>query len=136
MAKKKCWTDFELTKVKLNAEQAVLSCCDNVGRSSTGGGVQCDTMVFCGDRIISTQSSQLIYVFCGIDKTMPVIISENMKIMSQKIRWQDCEVIRVRLNPEQAVLSCCDSVSRGHRVLGNLCADDACAAGPPTTTAS
>lgn len=28
----KKWVDFEITKVKLNPEQAVLSCCDNTSK--------------------------------------------------------------------------------------------------------
>lgn len=40
---KKVWKDFEVVKVKLNPEQAVLSCCD-LDRQITGGGTQCITV--------------------------------------------------------------------------------------------
>ncbi|MCX5751845.1 MAG: hypothetical protein NT099_09365 [Candidatus Saganbacteria bacterium] len=31
---KKAWKDFEITKVRLNPEQAVLGCCDNEARAN------------------------------------------------------------------------------------------------------
>jgi len=42
--RKKKWIDMEITKVPLNPEQAVLTCCEHVTRALEGGGVvQCDS---------------------------------------------------------------------------------------------
>lgn len=32
--------------------------------------------------------------------------------MSKKMRWVNMEITRIKLNPEQAVLSCCQSNTR------------------------
>lgn len=40
--KKRTWEDFKVIKVKLNPEQAVLTCCQNAPRLSTSGTPQCD----------------------------------------------------------------------------------------------
>ncbi len=40
--KKLPWTGFEITRVKLDPEQAVLSCCNVVTKSLVIGGGQCD----------------------------------------------------------------------------------------------
>lgn len=47
MAKRKTkkrlpWTGFEITRVKLGPEQAVLSCCNVPSKSFVIGGGQCD----------------------------------------------------------------------------------------------
>ncbi len=37
----------------------------------------------------------------------------------KKLPWTGFEITRVKLDPEQAVLSCCDAVSRGgHDIYG------------------
>lgn len=57
---KKKWVDFEITKVKLNPEQAVLSCCESVSKPAVGGGgenYQCDN-AYCqtSESVVNTSS--------------------------------------------------------------------------------
>ncbi|MDD4294626.1 MAG: hypothetical protein PHP69_03830 [Candidatus Omnitrophica bacterium] len=35
------WVTIDISKIELNPEQAVLSCCDNTGRALSSGGGQC-----------------------------------------------------------------------------------------------
>ncbi|MDD4294628.1 MAG: hypothetical protein PHP69_03840 [Candidatus Omnitrophica bacterium] len=46
VTKKKKWLGLEVTKVKLNPDQAVLSCCESVAKALIAGD-QCN--VTCGD---------------------------------------------------------------------------------------
>ena len=39
----------------------------------------------------------------------------------RKLVWEDMTVTRVNLNPEQAVLSCCDTLSRGAYLVSGQC---------------
>jgi hypothetical protein len=39
--KKKKWSQFYVSKIKLNPEQAVLSCCDSTTRNSSDGFGNC-----------------------------------------------------------------------------------------------
>ncbi len=43
-SKKRKWKNFEITKVKLNPEQAILSCCDQAdsARGGRSSGMQCN----------------------------------------------------------------------------------------------
>ncbi|MCX5751002.1 MAG: hypothetical protein NT099_04990 [Candidatus Saganbacteria bacterium] len=58
MKKKKAWKDFEIAKVKLNPEQAVLSCCESSGKhlSDPGRGFQCFDGGDCTGGISGTSS--------------------------------------------------------------------------------
>ncbi len=38
---KRQWTDFEITRIRLEPEQAVLSCCDGTNRNAIDGTTQC-----------------------------------------------------------------------------------------------
>ena len=50
--------------------------------------------------------------------------TENMKKKkSSKQKWQKPELTRVKLNPEQAVLSCCDSINKDNNIGSNQCND-------------
>jgi hypothetical protein len=40
-------------------------------------------------------------------------MTEKMKRKSTKQKWLNPEMTRVKLNPEQGVLSCCDNTGRG-----------------------
>ncbi|MDD4294929.1 MAG: hypothetical protein PHP69_05400 [Candidatus Omnitrophica bacterium] len=53
---KKKWVSLETTKIKLNPEQAVLSCCDAISRVDALGGEHCwiDT---CGGTNVDNQLS-------------------------------------------------------------------------------
>jgi len=44
---KRPWKKMEICKVKLNPEQAVLSCCDSVRRQEVMTGGQCDAPLIC-----------------------------------------------------------------------------------------
>jgi len=44
---KKYYVSMEITRVKLNPEQAVLSCCDSTRRQEVMTGGQCDAPVIC-----------------------------------------------------------------------------------------
>lgn len=49
-----------------------------------------------------------------------------MRKIKTKKAWKSFEITKVKLKPEQAVLSCCDSVDapRGNRLVeGQQCAD-------------
>jgi len=56
----------------------------------------------------------------------------------KRIRWSPFTVTRVKLNPEQAVLSCCDSTGRDLAVTtqGKQCIQYACDVGWVTDTPS
>ncbi|MDD5070527.1 MAG: hypothetical protein PHV17_07330 [Candidatus Omnitrophica bacterium] len=49
--RKKTWKKMEISKVKLNPEQAVLSCCDSAERAVVSGPIslQCMFTQGCGD---------------------------------------------------------------------------------------
>lgn len=53
---KKVWKDFEVTKVKLNPEQAVLSCCDELARTDQDH-YQCGDEGLCGGSSGSSSQS-------------------------------------------------------------------------------
>jgi len=38
---------------------------------------------------------------------------KNNKEPKKKLKWKPIEITRVKLSPEQAVLACCDSVTKG-----------------------
>ncbi|MDD4295325.1 MAG: hypothetical protein PHP69_07455 [Candidatus Omnitrophica bacterium] len=40
------------------------------------------------------------------------------KKISNKLKWIKAEMVRVELNPDQAVLSCCSSTGRGVSYVG------------------
>ena len=42
--------------------------------------------------------------------------------LSKKLPWVDMQITRVHLNPEQAVLSCCNASSRGFQSGPYQCA--------------
>ena len=46
----------------------------------------------------------------------------------KKKKWVDFEITKVKLNPEQAVLSCCDSTDKSILVEEYQCTDDSCGA--------
>lgn len=54
--KKKRWKSFEVTKVKLNPEQAVLSCCLTPGRGAIGLNPELQCVLECGNDINSSSS--------------------------------------------------------------------------------
>lgn len=43
--------------------------------------------------------------------------------VKQKKAWKNIEITRVKLNPEQAVLSCCDSSTKNEQTGTNQCHD-------------
>jgi len=51
---------------------------------------------------------------------------QKKKIRSSKKKWKDMEIIAVKLNPEQAVLSCCWSQTRVGAWGGTMCSTQHC----------
>jgi len=46
--KKQKWSKFIITKIKLNPEQAVLSCCNFSSKAGVTGSIQCYPGMICG----------------------------------------------------------------------------------------
>ena len=49
------------------------------------------------------------------------VTDKSVSKSTKKLPWVDMEVTRVYLNPERAVLSCCDSISRRGPIVTGQC---------------
>ncbi|MDD4295081.1 MAG: hypothetical protein PHP69_06180 [Candidatus Omnitrophica bacterium] len=54
------------------------------------------------------------------------------KRFSKKLKWVKLRIMQIKLNPEQAVLSCCNVLERGQVVMGfgTQCSSSHCAMNP------
>ncbi|MDD4295324.1 MAG: hypothetical protein PHP69_07450 [Candidatus Omnitrophica bacterium] len=51
-------------------------------------------------------------------------------------KWVKTEVVRIKLNPEQAVLSCCDSQDKRNTLGGTQCSTGNCGTGGSLSASS